>query len=217
MMTQFAAFTGGPRSPTKIAITSRAARSLLVAVALAFACTAVLAQVALRVRGTIIAMDGDVLSVKTREGKDLKLRLSDKTVVVAAKAIRLEDLKPGEYAGATTRTRADGTLVALEVHTLPPTARPGHVEWDLEAASMTNGAVGTVGKATGGQDLVIQHKEGSQKILVPPGTPIVTTVNADRAALKAGEYIFTTAAVAADGTMTTQRITVSRDGVKPPQ
>jgi hypothetical protein len=38
-----------------------------------------------------------------------------------------------------------------------------------------------------------------------------------RSALKPGEYIFTSAAVGADGTMTIQRIQVSRDGVKPPQ
>jgi hypothetical protein len=197
---------------------SRAARSVLIGVALAFVSSTVFAQVVLRVRGTITGIEGDVLSVKTREGRDLRIRMSEKLVVVAAKAIRLEDLKPGEYAGATTRTRGDGALVALEVHTLPATARQGHFGWDLEPASMmTNGAVGTVGKATGGQELVIQYKEGSQKIIVPPGTPIVTTVDADRSALKTGEYIFTQAAVAADGTTTTQRITVSKDGVKPPQ
>ena len=93
---------------------TRAARSLLIGVALAFASTAVFAQVSMRVRGTITGLDGDVLSVKTHEGKDLRIRMSERTVVAAARAIRLEDLKPGEYAGATTRTRSDGALVALE-------------------------------------------------------------------------------------------------------
>ena len=40
------------------------------------------AQTNLRVRGTITAFDGSVLSVKTREGKDLRLNLGEKTVVV---------------------------------------------------------------------------------------------------------------------------------------
>ena len=177
------------------------------------------AQVSVRVRGTITGLDGDVLSVRTREGKDLKLRLSDKTTVAAAKAIKLEDLKPGEYVGATTQARADGTLVAVEVHTLPPTAQPGYFEWDLQpGAMMTNGNVeGVVAASAVGQQLKLKYKEGSQTIVVPPGTPVVTNTPADRSALKPGEYIFTSAAVGAEGTMTVQRIQVSRDGVKPPQ
>ena len=185
---------------------------------LVFASAAAQAQVSLRVRGTITGLDGDVLSVKTREGRDLKLNLSDKTAVVAAKALKLEELKPGDYVGATTQGR-DGALVAVEIHTLPKTAQQGHFPWDLQPnAMMTNGSVeGTVAKTASGQQLTLKYKDGSQTIVVPPGTPVVTNTPADRSALKPGEYIFTSAAVAADGTMTVQRIQVSRDGVKPPQ
>lgn len=177
------------------------------------------AQVSMRVRGTITGLEGNVLSVKTREGKDLKLVLSEKLVVVAARAMKLEDLKPGEYIGATTQKRADGSLVALGLHTLPATAKPGHFEWDLQPDTMmTNGSVeGTVARTASGQQLTLNYKEGSQTIVVPPGTPVVTNSPADRSALKPGEYIFTSAAVGADGTMTVQRIQVSRDGVRPPQ
>lgn len=186
---------------------------------LAFAVDVAHAQVSLRVRGTITGFSDNVLSVKTREGKDLKLQLSDKVVVVAAKAMKLEELKAGDYVGTTTQARADGTLVAVEIHTLAPTVKPGHTPWDLEPnAMMTNGNVaGAMAKSPDGQRVTIEYPSGSQTILVPPGTPIVTNVPADRSALKAGEYIFTSAAVAADGTLTVQRIQVSRDGVKPPQ
>jgi hypothetical protein len=187
-------------------------------VLLAFVSAVAHAQVSMRIRGTITGVQGDVLSVKTREGKDVQLRMSEKTVVVASKAVKLEELKAGDYVGTTTQKRPDGTLVAVEVHTLPPTAKPGHYEWDLEPGSMmTNGTIGTLAKAAAGQQLTLQYQGGSQTITVPAGTPIVTNTPADRAALKPGEYIFTTAAVGADGTMTVQRIQVSRDGVKPPQ
>lgn len=186
---------------------------------LLFVWSAAQAQVSMRVRGTISALDGNVLSVKTREGKDLKLVLSEKVSVVAARALKLEDLKPGEYVGATTQKRVDGALVALELHTLPATAQSGYFEWDLQPDSMmTNGNVeGTVAKTASGQQLTLKYKDGSQTIVVPPGTPVVTNTPADRSALKPGEYIFTSAAVGADGTMTVQRIQVSRDGVRPPQ
>ena len=69
------------------------------------------AQTNVRVRGTITAMDGDVLSVKSRDGKDLKLHMTDKTTVAAAKALTLADLKKGDYVGATTQKSPDGVLV----------------------------------------------------------------------------------------------------------
>jgi hypothetical protein len=188
------------------------------AMLLVFATVAAHAQVNLRVRGTITAFDGNVLSVKTREGKDLQLRLGEKAVVVAAKAMKLEDLKAGDYVGTTTKAGPGGALVAVEVHTLSPTTPQGHIPWDLQEGSMmTNGNVGTVVQSAGAQQLSLEYKGGSQKIVVPPGTPVVTNTPADRSALKPGEYVFTTAQVAADGTMIVQRIQVSKDGVKPPQ
>lgn len=192
---------------------------MMLVVLFVLASAAAQAQVSVRVRGTITGLDGDVLSVRTREGKDVKLRLSEKTTVAAAKALKLEDIKPGDYVGATTQTRADGTLVAVEVHTLAPTVPQGYFPWDLQpGAMMTNGNVeGVVAASAVGQQLTLKYKEGSQTILVPPGTPVVTNTPADRSALQPGEYIFTSAAVGAEGTMTVQRIQVSRDGVKPPQ
>lgn len=176
------------------------------------------AQTNIRVRGTISAVDANVLAVKARDGKDLKLQLTDKTAVAAAKAISLADLKPGDYVGVTTQKRQDGVLVAREVHTIARTVREGHGPWDLEPGSMmTNANVGSIVQAAGGQQLVLEYKGGSQTILVPAGTPIVTTTTADRSLLKAGEYVFVATQVAADGSMTALRIQVSKDGVKPPQ
>ena len=177
------------------------------------------AQTAQRIRGTITALDGNVLSVKSRDGKDLKIELTEKATVATAKAVTLADLKAGEYVGVTTKKRADGVLAAIEVHTLPPTANPGHTPWDLEPDTMmTNANIASMVQSAGGQELVMEYKGGSQKILVPPGTPIVTTVAADRSALKPGEYVFLGASVDATGKLTMSgRIQVSKDGVKPPQ
>jgi hypothetical protein len=61
----------------------------------------------------------------------------------------------------------------------------------------------------------MNYQGGSQKILVPPGTPIVTFVPGSRADLKPGEWIFTVAGQQGDK-LTAQRISVSKNGVKPP-
>jgi len=175
-------------------------------------------QKPMRIRGTITAFDGSMLSVKSRDGRDLVIELGEKASVATAKAMTLADLKQGDYVGSTTMKRDDGTLVALEVHTIPRTVREGHGPWDLEPGSMmTNANIESIVQSAGGQELTLVYKEGSQKILVPPGTPIVTTVSADRSSLQPGEYVWLNAEVGADGKLTfSGRIQVSRDGVRPP-
>jgi len=176
------------------------------------------AQKNIRVRGTITAVSGDTLSLRTREGKPLELALTEKTTVTAAKAVKLSELKPGAYVGSTTRKRADGALVAVEVHTIPRRVPEGHRPWDLQPGSMmTNANIASVVKSAGGDELTLEYKGGSQKILVPPGTPIVTTTKADRSYLKPGEYVFIAASVDDAGRTTALRIQVSKDGVRPPQ
>jgi len=177
---------------------------------------AAFAQTTSRVRGTITGLNGDVLSVKSREGKEVQLQLAPDTAVLVAKATTLAEIKPGTYLGSTTMKRADGTLVAKEVHTLSPQVPQGHIPWDLEPGSMmTNANLTGIAQSTGGQEITLQYKDGTQKILVPPGTPIVTFVPGDRSALKPGETIFTSARVESDGKMSVQRIQVSKDGARP--
>lgn len=185
--------------------------------ALALASAGADAQTTIRVRGTITAVDDNALSVKSIDGKDLRLHLTEKTAVAAARALKLADLKPGDYVGSTTTPRADGVLVASEVHTIARSVQEGHRPWDHPGTMMTNANVASVVQAAGGQELTLEYKGGSQKILVPPGTPVVTTAPADRSYLKPGEYVFVATRVDADGKMTAVRIQVSKDGVKPPQ
>jgi len=193
---------------------------LSVAAGLLLASAAAGAQTRLAVRGTVAGLNGDVLSVKSRDGKDLKVHLSDKTAVVAAKALTLADVKPGDFVGPASRKRPDGSLEAISVQVFPAALRgkipEGHMPWDLEPGStMTNATVGRVVQTSGGRELVLEYKGGSQKVFVPENVPIFTTVPADRSLLVAGAYIVTFANVAPDGTISTLRISVSKGGVRP--
>jgi hypothetical protein len=187
----------------------------LALLALVLVSSLAIAQAPVRVRGTITALSGDVLSVKSRDGKDLKLHLAPDLAVSTAKSTTLAELK-GKYVGATAMNK-DGKLVAVEVHALSPQAPPGHMAWDLQPGStMTNATLEGIAQASGGNEITMNYKDGSQKILVPPGTPIVDFVPGSRADLKPGEYIWTSARQEADGKLLAQRISVSKDGVKPP-
>lgn len=193
------------------------ALTVLLAV-LAVSATAAHAQTNARIRGNITAVDATTLSVKARDGKDLRIALPENAAVGVAKAVRFEDIKDGDFVGATTRRGANGAEVALEVHYLPPTANQGQSAWDLQPNSkMTNAIVQAKVAGTGTRELTLQFGGGSQKIEVPEGTPIVRTVPGTRADLVPGEYVFVAAQTAADGALTALRVQVSKDGVRPPQ
>lgn len=174
-----------------------------------------------RVRGTITAFDGKVLSVKSREGEDLRIELADKASVATIKALSLSDIRPGDGIGTAAMKRADGKLVALEIHKFPAERgipNEGHRPWDLAPSStMTNAAVAGMVEGSGGREITLKFKGESAQLVVPEGVPIVMAVDADRSALVPGETVFLTASIAADGKMTTTRVQVSKDGVKPPQ
>jgi hypothetical protein len=188
----------------------------LALLALSLVTAVAFAQSNVRVRGTITGLNGDVLSVKSRDGKDIQLHLTPDAQVAVARKTTLADLKPGTYVGVTSMEGADGRLVAKEVHTIGPQVQAGHMPWDLLPGSkMTNANLTAMAQSIGGNEITLKYKDGEQKIIVPAGTPIVTFDSGERSALKAGESIFTVARVEPDGKLVSQRVQVSKDSVKP--
>lgn len=183
---------------------------------LTLACGSAYAQAPSRIRGIITKLDGNVLSVKSRDGRDLQVMLAPDLGVSTAKATTLAELKD-KFVGVTAMEK-DGKMVAVEVHAIPPQAPSGHMPWDLQQGStMTNANMNGVAQVTGGDEITMNYKDGSKKILVPPGTPIVAFVPGSLADLKPGETVFTIAKMEGDGKFSTGRVSVSKDGVKPPQ
>jgi len=198
-------------------------QAIVLATLLASASATAFAQQPVRIRGTITGLDGNVLSVKARDGKDMKISLPENLTVVAAKGLRLADIKPGDFVGPASRVKPDGTLEAISLQVFPASLRgvvpEGHTSWDLEPGSMmTNGNVAAPPAAvsgSGARELTIEYKGGSQKVVVPDNVPVFTTVPGDRSLLVPGAYIVTSARMVTDGLLFTQRIAVSKDGVKP--
>src|SRR5450432_1902916 len=178
-----------------------------------------------RVRGTITSLDGNVLSVKSGEGKDLKIELAPNATFAYMKKVDLADIKPGTPLGTTAVKDKDGKLVARELHLFnpdKPIPNEGHRPWDLEPNStMTNGSVTTLANAkvetTNGRVITVKYKDGEQQVLVPAGIAIVMAVDGDRSLVVPGAYAFIAVNAAADGKLTAMRVQVSKDGVKPPQ
>jgi len=184
---------------------------------LTLAVTVAQAQTSVRVRGTITGIEGNVLSVKSRDGRDLKVTLADDVAVSVAKAIRFEDIKPGDKLGVTSMPGADGTPVAVEVHYLPPGVPEGQGPWDLQPGStMTNAIVAAIVAATDTRELTLQFQGTTQKIAVPENAALARAVPGSRSDRGVGEYVFSVAQGANEQNLSAARIQVSKDGVRPP-
>ncbi len=174
-----------------------------------------------RIRGTIEAVDGPMLSIKTREGNDVKVRMTDNVAVFGVVKTSLSEIKEGSYIGVSAMPEPDGTQKALAVHIFPENQRgaaEGFRPWDLRPNStMTNATVAETVKGTDGQDILVKYKDGEKKVVVPPETPIVTFVAGDTSEVKPGvKIIIFGAAKKEDGTLEANRVNVGRDGITPP-
>jgi hypothetical protein len=174
-----------------------------------------------RIRGTIEGVDGPTLAIKTREGTDVKVRMTDNVAVFGVVKTSLSEIKPGSYIGVSALPEPDGTQKALAVHIFPESQRgaaEGFRPWDLRAGStMTNATVAETVKGTDGQNILVKYKDGEKKVVVPPETPIVTFVVGDKSEVKAGAKVIIFGAVKKDdGTLEANRVNVGRDGITPP-
>lgn len=174
-----------------------------------------------RIRGTLEGIDGPMLSIKSREGADMKVKLTDNATVFAVVKTELSEIKEGSYIGVTGVPEPDGTQKAVAVHIFPENQRgasEGFRPWDQRPNStMTNATVAQTVKGTDGQNILVKYKDGEKKVVVPPETPVVTFVATDKSELKPGAKIIIFGAVKKDdGTLEAGRVNVGRDGITPP-
>ncbi len=204
-----------------------------VCVVAAFAATFMMSSVAaqaqaqnVRVRGTIESLDGNVLSVKARDGAELKLKLKDDVRVGGVVKAALTDVKADTNVAITSRPRPDGTLEAYELRIFPagqPFNSFHSDNWDLMPNSrMTNGAMQTSVAGVDGQMLTVKYKvqgkpDEEKKLLVTPKTIIATTVPGTKADLKPGLKVFVAGAPKLpDGSLDVGAIQVEKE-IPPPQ
>ena len=196
------------------------AGGLAAVLALATAVTAAAQTTPTRLRGAITAIDGKTVTIATREGTTVEVKLNDNWVVALVVPLTMADIKQGSFVGIAS-LGTDANRIALEVLVFPEAMRganEGHYPWDLLPQSMmTNATVDKVAEGGDGQTLKLDYKGGgTQTIKVKPGTPIVTFQQGDRADAKVGAKVFVGAAKAADGTLSATRLNVGKDGLMPP-
>jgi len=163
------------------------------AVALLFT-TAVFAQQPGRIRGQIEKADGGTLSLKTRDGSMLDVKVADDARVAALVKASLADIKNDSFIGVAGMPRPDGSIEAFSVHIFLPAQRgvvaDRHFNWDAKPGStMTNAYVESSVTEKEGQAVMVKFKEGEKKIIVTPTTAITAVAPGNKDELKPGAQI----------------------------
>jgi hypothetical protein len=146
-----------------------------------------------RVRGDVESLQGQVLTVKARDGSRVVVNMADNFTVGGLVRVPLADATQGKFVGTAAMPQPDGTLRAVEVLIFPESGRgtgEGHYPWDLQPDStMTNATIADVVAAPEGRVLTLRYKDGEKRVFVPESAPVVTPAPADRSALVAGAHI----------------------------
>lgn len=173
-----------------------------------------------RVRGTVVSLDGSTLTVKTREGPNSALALKPGWKVTGVAKASMEDIKPGDFVGIASLPMAAGGDGAIEVLVFPAAMKgtgEGSYPWDLKPKStMTNATVTNAVKTVDGRTVTLSYHGKERKISIPDGTPIVTFAPATAADLKPGATVFVPAQRGDDGALAAGFVVVGANGVVPP-
>ena len=188
------------------------------------------------VKGTIVGLDGDVLTVKTMTGETVAVHLTKDTGVSAHAPRGIADIKQGDFVGSAAVPGENGLWIAQEVHIFPEALRgtyEGHHDMPggEPGRTMTNASVAQVAvqvleahqpgaphvppSERDNWVLTVKYPDGQQDIVVRPGVPIFAIVPGDRTWLKPGMAVSAFGQKAPDGTITAFGVFVEHDGQKP--
>src|SRR5713101_98466 len=171
-----------------------------------------------RIRGTVEKLDGQNLTVKSRDGQSLSVVLAPDVEVLALVKKTLADIKPGDFVASTGIKDKDGKIHAIEARIFPKATPDGgrQFAWDLMPDSvMTNATVGTVTKAAQGAVLHVTFTGGESEYSIGPDVPILANAPGDMSLLKPGAAVFVIALKKPDGTVTAARLYAEKDEMRP--
>jgi len=173
-----------------------------------------------RVRGTIESLNGDTLTVKTREGSDATVALKSGWKVSGIRNASVDDIKVGDFVGVASLPKGTGPDGAIEVLIFPAAMKgtgEGSRPWDVQPnSSMTNATVSNAVKSVDGHTITLTYQGKEKTISIAEGTPIVTFAPATKDDLKPGAGVIVMAERAADGSISAAQVAVGINGVMPP-
>jgi RNase P/RNase MRP subunit p29 len=183
------------------------------------------------IRGTVVATTATSVTIRTATGI-VRVPLAAATLYAQVLPSSRSAITPNTFVGIASNGDAPGAK-AREVVVFPEAGRgtgEGHYGWDLPGGGnmmtngtvaapksmMTNGTVATAAGANGALVLNVTYKGGSNRITVPPGTPVVTFGPGSRALLVKGAHVIAFVPGSASAPGTAARVLVGKGDLVPP-
>src|SRR5579862_4332564 len=91
-----------------------------------------------RVRATIESVDGSMITAKSRDGVEMKIKLAENGPVNEVVKVPLSSIKESSYLAITAMPQPDGTQKATAIIVFPEAMRgvgEGHLPWDYQPNS----------------------------------------------------------------------------------
>ncbi len=171
-----------------------------------------------RINGTVTALAGDHLAVRSLDGDALDILLPPNVRIGAVQDRTLASIQPGEFVGSAARRGQDGKLHALEVHVFPESMRgtgEGHRPMEAPEQTMTNATVDGIAAAADGRTLHLRYPGGEQVIEVAPDVRVVGLLPGDRSLLVPGAAVTVRAMQEDNDSLTAVSVQAEKNGVKP--
>ena len=173
-----------------------------------------------RVRGSVVSLEGTKLVVRAKDGKDVTVNLAANFAALAVVKSSMAEIKEGAFIGTATVTQPDSSLRSQEVVVFPNKMRgtgEGHYPWDLGSSSMmTNATVANAVKGVAGQTVTLTYRGVDKKIDIPANVPVVSLVPASKNEIKPGAIVFVPTQRQSDGSLQAAAVLFGKDGVVPP-
>jgi hypothetical protein len=194
-----------------------------------------------KISGDVIKLDASTLQIRATDGQVVAMKFGDNARLSARSPADLDRIAPGVFLGTTAAPRADGVLVASEVHIFPESMRgtgeghrpmdtgPGNTMTNATVSSvasgkgaarpgntMTNATVAQVARGEPERRLTLTYAGGEKVVLVPANTPIVMVEPADRSLIAPGAHVIVYATKMSDGGLAVDRVTIGKNGFVPP-
>ena len=174
------------------------------------------------VRGELVSLAGNTMTVKTATSTVAVTVPDDLRVQYVVKS-DISKIGPGTFIGTAAVPQADGSYRALEIQFFNQQNHPGETDraWDVAPKStMTNATIAEMSAVSvdkvDGRMLTLKWAGGEKKIFVPASAPVVSFEPATRAALVPGANVMLFAVKKDDGSMSTPSVNVGKDGLKIP-
>jgi hypothetical protein len=182
------------------------------------------------VRGTLVGVDGKVVTLMNDDEETFEVALTDDTGYFAVTPAEWEDIGAGQFVGITS-IEAGGERVALEVHIFAEDLRgvgEGHYPWDLvkDPNMMTNATVAEIKEVDPTRrQLHLTYKEGEgekategeQVIMVPDFVEVVRLAKGEPSDLLAPDRrAFLLVVDAEQGPPAAVAVAVGLEGAIPP-